>query len=56
MLHEYVATGLTDSDAPLHASAFAALFVRCLIVGAVMSVAAWLLINVLLDQLAWLRF
>lgn len=55
MLHEYVATGLSDPESPLHASAWAALFVRCLIVGAVASVATWLAINVLLDQVAWLR-
>ena len=54
MLHNYVATGLNDPEAPLHASALAALFTRCLTAGAVMTFAAWMLINVLLDQLAWI--
>ena len=55
MLHDYIATGLSEPEAPLHASALAALFLRCLIVGAVTSVATWLAINVLLDNFAWLR-
>ncbi|HEY2818094.1 MAG TPA: hypothetical protein VGK44_13295 [Casimicrobiaceae bacterium] len=51
MLHRYVATGLRDPDEPLHASALAGLFVRCLIVGAALSFATWLAINLLLDRL-----
>jgi hypothetical protein len=51
MLHDYVAAGLHDPDAPLHASAIAALFVRCLIVGAATSFATWLAINLVLDRL-----
>ena len=50
MLHDYVATGLRDPDAPLHARALAALFVRCLVVGAAISFATWLAINSVLDR------
>jgi len=53
MLHEYVATGLRDPDAPLSAASLAALalFVRCLVIGAALSIATGLAISIVLDRL-----
>jgi len=56
MLHDYVATELHDSEGPLQPYELAALFVRCLIVGAVTAVTAWLVVNLWLDRLAPLLF
>jgi hypothetical protein len=51
MLHEYVATGLRDPDAPLSAASLAAVFVRCLVISAALSIATGLAISIVLDRL-----
>jgi hypothetical protein len=54
MLHNDVATGLRDPEAPLDGAALAALFVRCLVVGAIIATAAWLAIDFVFGSNSWL--
>jgi len=52
MIRDDIGEGLRDPQTePFDLAALLELFVRCLMVGSIVSVAAWMLIDVLLDRL-----
>jgi len=56
MLDDQFVDGSTGSEGPppLHAFALLALFGRCLVAGAITSIAVWMLVSALLNRFGWL--